>query len=724
MLAMKNILVVFCMLLINGFFSGVFAQKNKQAIKQEQCATMVRLEEKFKRNPALKPQFYHQLDIFNRSVAEKAARQTTENDAGAAKPAAVYTIPIVFHIVMSNPGIVTDAQILSQLDVLNKTYSATNTDLSGIPAYFKPLIGTVSFQFCLAQRTPSGDITNGIERTVTRKSSFSNSDDGVKHTRSGGVDIWNGDKYLNVWICVLSNNLLGYGTFPNDGAPLEQGVVIDYHSIPGGSYTNYNEGKTLTHETGHYFNLFHIWGDDNGACTGSDFVDDTPNQGDASTACFTGIKLDSCTKTGDGIMYQNFMDYSFDQCLVMFTKLQAVRMQTSLLTYRSSLTTSDGCTPVVLKTLDAQLKTIDAPVQRICTSSFTPQVTIRNKGTQTLNSLTVETVVDNGTPIIYHWTGSLASLATTAVTLSPVTILSGTHQIKIFVTAPNGGTDQFTGNDTLTTVVQYADAVTSVAESFEGSTFPPAGWDIVNPDQSITWEKVTGVAKTGNASVGINNFNYTSTDEQDYLRLPELNFANADSAFLTFQVAASTYTPVGTAGNNWDTLEVLISKDCGITYASLYKKWGATLVTTATETTESFRPGANEWRRDSINLTPYVNDGKVLLAFRNTNGFENNIYLDDVNVRTITINPNLKAAGFLVTPNPAKSNIAVQFYPNPADLKSIQLFNLFGQKLYEKNISGPGASLYNVDINRYPAGTYIVRVVLADRVLVKKIIKQ
>ncbi|MDN3654954.1 M43 family zinc metalloprotease [Ferruginibacter paludis] len=721
---MKNTLAVLCMLLINGFFSEVFAQKNKQAIKQEQCATMVRLEEKFKRNPNLKSQFFHQLDVFNRSVADRVARQKEHNVTGVEKPTAVYTIPIVFHIVMSNPAQVTDAQILSQLDVLNKTYSATNADISNVPDYFKPLIGQASVQFCLAQRTPSGDITNGIDRVATRKTSFSNSDDGVKHTSSGGVDIWNGDKYYNVWVCVLSNNLLGYGTFPNDGAPLEQGVVIDYHSLPGGSYANYNSGKTLTHETGHYFNLFHIWGDDNGACTGSDFVDDTPNQGDASTACFTGIKLDSCTKTGNGIMYQNFMDYSFDQCLLLFTKLQAVRMQTALLTYRSSLTTSDGCTPVVLKTLDAQLKTIDAPVQRICTSSFTPQVTIRNKGTQTLTSLTIETVIDNSAPVINNWTGSLVSLATSAVTLKPVTIASGTHQIKIFVTAPNAGTDQFTGNDTLTNIVQYADAVASVSESFEGSVFPPAGWDVVNPDQSITWEKVTGVAKTGNASVGINNFDYTNTDEQDYLRLPELNFATVDSAFLTFQVAASTYTPVSTAGNNWDTLEVLISKDCGLTYTSLYKKWGATLVTTASETTESFRPVANEWRRDSINLTPYVNDGKVLLAFRNTNGFENNIYLDDINVRTITINPNLKAAGFLVTPNPAKSNIAVQFYPNPADLKSIQLFNLFGQKLYQANISGAGASLYNVDVARYPAGTYIVRVILGDRVLVKKIIKQ
>lgn len=719
---MKKILVVPCLLLINGFFSAIVAQKNKQLPKQEQCATMVRLEEKFKRNPGLKERFNQQLNSFNRVVAGKAAKQQASPNGD--KPLATYTIPVVFHIVLTNPALVTDAQIAAQLDVLNKDYGGTNADLSKLPDFFKPLVGHSGIQFCMAQRTPAGEITNGIDRVTTTKTSFSNSNDGVKHTSTGGADIWNGDKYFNVWVCVLANNLLGYATFPGDGAPLEQGVAIDYHSLPNGSYTNYNEGKTLSHETGHYFNLYHIWGDDNGSCDGTDYVDDTPNQGDATTSCYTGVKLDSCTKTGNGILYENFMDYSFDPCLIMFTKLQVVRMETALTTYRSSLLTSDGCTPVVLKNLDAQLKTIDAPVQRICSGNFAPEVTIRNRGTQTLTSLKIETVIDNAAPVIYNWSGSLTSLSTSTVTLSPATVTTGTHQIKIFVTAPNAGTDQNMANDTLTTVVQYFDPVTSVSESFEGSTFPPAGWDIVNPDQSVTWQKVTGIAKTGNASVVINNFDYSSTDQQDYLRLPEVNFAGTDSAFLTFQVAASTYTPVSQDGNNWDTLEVLVSKDCGTTYTSIYKKWGATLVTTATETTDAFQPGANEWRKDSLNLTSYINDGKLLLAFRSTNGFENNIYLDDVNVRTITINPNLKAAGFLVTPNPAQSNIAVQFYPNPTNLRAIQLYNLFGQKVAEKTISGNGGTLYNFDVTRYPAGTYIVRVVFDNKVLVKKIIKQ
>jgi Pregnancy-associated plasma protein-A/Secretion system C-terminal sorting domain len=721
---MRNSIAALFLLFLNIFFSPVFAQKNRQGQQPEQCATMVNLEAHFKKDPSLKARFNQQLQLFNKTMEQRAARQAGTNNNAGEKENAVYTIPVVFHIVLTNPSVVTDAQIAAQLDVINKDYAGTNTDAANLPDYFKPIFGKSSIRFCLAQRTPDGDVTTGIDRVVTTLTSFSPSDNAVKHTGTGGADIWDGSRYLNVWVCPLSNSLLGYGTFPNDGVPDEQGVVMEYGSLPGGRLTNYNGGKTLTHEIGHYLNLFHTWGDDNGACDGSDFVDDTPNQADASSGCATGVKKDSCTPAGNGVLYQDYMDYSYDQCLILFTAMQADRMQTALLTYRSSLTVSDGCTPPQLKNTDAQLRTILAPEKRICNSSFTPVVTIWNKGVQTLTSLVIKTIIDNGTPVSYNWTGTLNSLATANITLTAATVAPGIHTVKIFTAAPNGATDENNGNDTLTTTVQYFDAVTSVKESFEGTAFPPAGWDIVNTDKLITWKKATGIAKTGNASIVINNFEDQILNQQDYLRLPECNFVNVDSAFLTFQLAAATYTAVSTAGNNWDTLEVLISKDCGATYTSVYKKWGPNLVTVSGERTSAFVPGNTEWRRDSINLTAYSNAGKVLIAFRNTNGFENNIYLDDINVRTLIINPNLKAAGFLVTPNPATDNLLVQFYPNPAKLRAIQLYNLAGQKIAERNIAaGQTGTAYNFDIRRYPHGVYVLRAVFTDKVLTKKIVK-
>jgi hypothetical protein len=718
---MKKIIAVLLLLFVSPHFLTVCAQQNRQSQKQEQCATMPRLEAKFKRNPAFKEKFDRQLETFNKEMARRQRGVDTRLNG---KEAATYTIPVVFHIVLSNQSTVTDAQILAQLDILNKTYAGTNPDTVQIPGYFKPLFGSSTIQFCLAQQTPDGEPTDGIERTVTTTSSFSPGNDFVKHAVTGGADIWDGDRYFNVWVCVLSGNILGYATFPDDGVPDEQGVVLDFQTLPGGPLNNYNGGKTLTHETGHYFNLFHIWGDDDGACTGTDFIEDTPNQAGPSSGCRTGIVTDNCTPNGDGIMYQNFMDYSYDQCLLLFTTEQVDRMETALLTFRPSLTVSNACAPPVLVPLDAQLKSIIAPEQRICKDNFTPVVTVRNLGMQTLTSLVISAVIDNGTPVNYNWAGTLTSLATTTITLNSTTVIEGNHNLKIFVSSPNGGVDGKSSNDTLSAPVQYFAPVAKVTEGFEGTTFPPLGWDILNPDNLITWQRYTGIAKTGNASVGINNFNYALNDQKDYLRLPEVNFVNIDSAFFYFQVAANTYTPYNTENNTWDTLEVLVSQDCGLTYNSLYKKWGASLVTASQETTDEFIPKANEWRRDSLNLTPYINQGQIMLAFRNTTEFENNIYLDDINIRTVTINPNLKAKGYLITPNPAKNRISVQFYPNPTDLKGLEIYNTLGQKLDAITVaSGGGAVAYNFDISRYAFGTYYVRVVFANRVIVDKIIK-
>ena len=205
--------------------------------------------------------------------------------------------------------------------------------------------------------------------------------------------------------------------------------------------------------------------------------------------------------------------------------------------------------------------------------------------------------------------------------------------------------------------------------------------------------------------------------------MPQFNIANIDSAFLSFWVAAAAYSPLSTPNNNWDTLEVLISKDCGASYTSLYKKWGSTLVTNRTEVLDPYTPTSDEWRKDSIDLTSYINQGDLIMAFRNTTGFENNIYIDEVRLRTISINPNLKAKGFMVTPNPATSYIEVQFFPNPVDLESIQVFNSFGQPMLTQLTGSTGLNYYRYDISGWAAGMYIVQARFRNRIETRKIIK-
>jgi hypothetical protein len=700
---------------------------------------MQHLEQNLQKNALLRQKFEQAKIQFN-----KVASLRSQNES--ARLGATVYIPVVFHIVLPDPNIVTDEQIQAQLDTLNKDYFGMNGDSVKIPSYFKPLYGKSNIQFCLAQRTPDGDPTNGIERATTTQTDFSINDDGVKHRSAGGVDSWNTAKYYNIWVGTLADNVLGYATFPDDlSTPdADQGVVIDYHSLPGGSYVNYNGGKTLTHETGHYFNLYHIWGDDQNSsntCSGTDYVDDTPNQSVSTAGCPSGIKTDNCTTGGNGIMYHNYMDYTDDPCLVMFTSGQVDRMETALSVYRSSLLSSNGCQPVVLNTYDAQLRAVNQPAQRLCSATFTPQITVKNKGSQALTSLQISTKIDNGAVTTFHWTGSVPTYSTATIDLNNLATTPGIHTLTVYVFNPDNNADQELSNDTLQMNFQYFHPITftssflpspltELKESFESNSFPPSGWDIVNPDNAITWQRVTGIAKTGNASVKMDNFSYNNygfsyIGHSDDLRMPSVNLpAGMDSVFLSFQVAAAAFTDLNTAGNNWDTLQVLISSDCGKTYTSVYKKWGKTLVTRNASVTGEFVPSFSEWRKDSVDLSAYVGSNDLLIAFRNTTGLENAVYLDDINLRTVTVNPNLKAQGFLVTPNPTNGVIAVQFYPQPSNLKGVQVFNSIGQQIAEVRVADNQANnYYRFDLSRYAKGTYIVRALFTDRVLTKKVIR-
>ncbi|TDE15714.1 T9SS type A sorting domain-containing protein [Dyadobacter psychrotolerans] len=679
------------------------------------------LDQKFRANPSLKASFTNREAVLQRMINQRIAAGNT------LKTGELVTIPVVFHVVLSRQSLVTDAQIRAQLDTINQDYAGLNGSASKIPSYFQSLFGKSGIKFALAQRTPNDEPATGIVRYSTTRSSFDYTTDYVKHVSTGGAESWDTDKYLNIWICDLSGSTLGYATFPDDGNKAEQGVAIDYGSLPGGSTTNYNYGKTLTHELGHFFNLYHIWGDDNGSCSGTDQIADTPNQGNSTSSLHTGVLTDNCTTTSPGIMYQNYMDYTPDAGLFMFTTLQVARMEAAFTTYRSILASSNGATPVNLKNRDAYTKAILSPSQRLCSANFTPQITLRNQGLETLTSVTINARVDDGTVTSYRWTGSLATYQEATVTLSALATQEGNHVLTIYTTLPNGAADEDVSNDAISEEFMFYQPVAPpVLESFE-NTFLPVGWDIVNEDAgSTTWEKTALGAKTGSASVRIANFNSLQTvGQKDYLRSPTVNIANTDSAFVSFQVAAASYTSTSTQNNVWDTLQVLISTDCGLTYTSLYKKWGSTLITRSGTTRTAFVPGPTEWRKEEINIGSFINSGNVLIAFLNIAGNENDLYLDDINIRTVTVNPNLKEEGFLVTPNPTDGAISVQFYPHPAGLKGIYIYNSSGQ-LVEQRLTTNGVvstNVYDFTLNSASAGLYIVRAVFEDKVLTKKFVK-
>jgi hypothetical protein len=190
-------------------------------------------------------------------------------------------------------------------------------------------------RFVLAKTDPDGKPTSGITRTKTTVTSFPQ-DDSVKSGATGGIDAWPSDKYLNLWVCALGGGLLGYAQFPGGPAATDGVVILNTAFGSMGTATApYNLGRTATHEIGHWLNLRHIWGDTED-CSGTDFVDDTPNAQlpNYGKPIFPHV---SCSNGPNGDMFMNYMDYVDDAAMVMFTAGQVIRMQAALAGPRSSI---------------------------------------------------------------------------------------------------------------------------------------------------------------------------------------------------------------------------------------------------------------------------------------------------------------------------------------------------------------------------------------------------
>ena len=271
-----------------------------------------------------------------RLAVEEASRQSIASGEAMRTAKKLLTIPVVVHILArAKEDTVTDAQVKSQIKVLNDDFRAKNSDKSKVPAVWKSLVADTNIQFALATKDPKGKTTTGITRTTTTVAEF-RPDDSMKAKKTGGVSPWATDRYLNIWVCALGNGLLGYAQFPG-GPAATDGVVIlnEAFGTTGSVKAPFNKGRTATHEVGHYLNLRHIWGDRND-CTGNDWVADTPPAGGANMQKpkFPHI---SCNNGPNGDMFMNYMDYVDDAAMFMFTVGQSARMNAALAGPRKKL---------------------------------------------------------------------------------------------------------------------------------------------------------------------------------------------------------------------------------------------------------------------------------------------------------------------------------------------------------------------------------------------------
>ena len=292
---------------------------HSQTLAQRACGTTDYWQQQLISNPALSDQF-RRLD----SAATKIAKK--EKKTGIADES-VITIPLVIHVLYNTEKQrISVAQIQSQIDALNRDFRKLNADTIKIPGAFAIFAADSKIAFTLAKVDPHGYATTGIIYKKTNETSWQQ-DDKMKFSASGGNDAWDSRYYLNIWVCNLSKSLLGYSTFP--GSPAEKdGVVIrtDIFGTISNESSAYGKGRTTTHEVGHWLNLKHLWGDRD---CGDDGVEDTPQQKTYNTGCssFPKISAGACNTGSAGEMFMNYMDFSDDACLLMFTHGQKERMR-------------------------------------------------------------------------------------------------------------------------------------------------------------------------------------------------------------------------------------------------------------------------------------------------------------------------------------------------------------------------------------------------------------
>ncbi len=430
----------------------------------------------------------------------------------------VFNIPVIVHVIhnaealnsisATTGGNLNAAQIIDQINILNKDFNGNNADTNLIPAVFKPLLGKFQVNFCLAVVNPTGGVLAepGIDR-INRVSkgwtappySQAYCDATIKPN-----SIWDVNRYFNIWVMSLGSSLLGYATFPNPGTtgllglsapfggPTTDGVVIlntAFGSIGTAStFSPYNKGRTATHEIGHWIGLRHIWGD---ASCGNDYCNDTPTQQAQNFGCPVFPKV-SCSNGPNGEMHMNYMDYTNDACMYMFTKDQKYRAQLIMTgsTIRANLLTSTVCNlPSVGNDIGITYVTTPTYSQVInCSNKITPVINLRNWGSTTVTTAVIYYNCDGVNTQTVNWAGSLTPSANVNYTLPQIiNLTNGAHAFNATVTAPNSGTDNNTSNDINNQSFSIANSFTMTANSPSICTAQNATLTATGGASSYTW---------------------------------------------------------------------------------------------------------------------------------------------------------------------------------------------------------------------------------------------
>jgi PKD repeat protein len=624
----------------------------------------------------------------------------------------VYIIPVVFHVIHNyGPENISDAQIYDAMRIINRDYQGLRTDTANIYQTFKALNADIQVEFRLARLDPNGNCTNGIERIQSTL------------TNAGGdaskFNPWPYNKYLNIWTVAQFDSThagaAAYAYYPG-AAPAGKDGVISLASYVGSiGLSNTTNQYTLTHEIGHCLNLRHTWGSTNqpGVACGDDNVSDTPIT-KGFTSCPQPANAAICTP---GVVenYQNYMDYSY--CYYMFTNGQKARMwaalnssvglRNQLYTTNNLLATgTDGGTYVCVPTA---LFGGNGSTQYICEGQT---VTVTD---QSLNT--------DSTGTTYTWFSAGANPSTLtgkSVTLTFPT--AGVYDITLTVTN-SAGSDAYTRSNYVYVSALGTAPSAPIIEGFETITLPGASdWIIFNQaSTSNTWETTSATAYTGQYSMKLQNFSGNSAGSIDEIITPAFSLANTTATKARFRVSFANRSTTSS-----DLLRVLVSTDCGQSWAQRYAKTASQLATVSGTVASNFVPSSlNDWRLDSVNLGAYSNNTNIRLKFEYTYYNGNNLYIDDINISgTVGLN-DIVASNEDVTliPNPATASTTLSIELIKAGNVSVAIVDVLGKEIKKINEGFLHPGMHQMQIETpFPTGFYFVRVAAGNQIIIKKLI--
>jgi zinc-dependent metalloproteinase lipoprotein len=650
------------------------------------------------------------------------ARSTNHGSPSALRTTAVtYTLPVIVHVINNGEAVgvgsnIAQGQVQSQLDVLNEDYRNTNADGTLVPAVYQPRRGDMQVQFVAALRDPNGNVLAepGIDRVNRNTKGWTAPPyvQGYINSTIKPATSWDPDRYINIWVMNLGNSLLGYAQFPDNtanvgglntlgGSAATDGVVVLYTAygsrakFPAGSFgaaTNpYDRGRTLTHELGHWFGFRHIWGDT--AC-GDDYCADTPTQQEENYGCVAFPQVTCSNVTGD--MSMNYMDYTNDACMYMFTQAQKDRLQAIMLNTprRAALASSNVACPVVVP------------------------ATATNGGAGCLGgSATLTATGPAGAT--YAWTGPNGFTSTAQnPTLTNLTVASaGTYKVTVTVATgtacPGVATTTLAVNPspatpsiaTVPTVVCPGSSVTLAGSgTVVSGTLPntnfdsgaPAGWAIVNNGApATTWQYTAG-----------NTLSYSSSSWQGFNGLSlngsrfaySISDAGGSNSITDTKLTSPAFSTVGYSALNVSFQQVTIlesgygaveiSTDGGTTWTAVYTNTdNLTSVTTTT-----------------VNLNGYLNQPNVRLRWH---------YTDDWGY--IWAIDNIAFTGTPATYSYAWSLVSGNGLPTATNTASIAATPT-QNSVYRLTIGFAGGSCTSsstVSVNVYPTPTLVTSAALA-----------